>query len=202
MKIKSLALLTVASMAASAFGQGLILDNLGASGNISATSNGRVFMAGGSLFDGVNKNLGVNVYGGPVGTPSGSLTSMGTFKAGNDPKGYTGADLGQFQLGAGFAVVNVPGVSAGTASAQIYLEIWYDGAGGLFNSFSTAQTGGGLVGTAYFVNGVSNPNAAPPVPAPNLGGMPSVTLAAVPEPSVIALGALGVASLLVFRRRN
>jgi len=55
--------------------------------------------------------------------------------------------------------------------------------------------GGGL-------NGLGNPAASPPVPAPALFGMPTGwTLNLVPEPSTLLLGALGAAALL-FRRRK
>jgi hypothetical protein len=53
--------------------------------------------------------------------------------------------------------------------------------------------GGGL-------NGLGNPTASPPVPAPPLYGMPSgYELVVAPEPSTIVLGVLGAAALL-FRR--
>ena len=199
MKLKTLAVIMAAGMAASAFGQGIILDNLGNAGGISATSGGRVYVNG-VVFDGINANLGVVVSGGAAAN---SLAAMGTFTAATDPKGYTGADAGQFQLGAAGAAVNVPGVSAG-GTAWIQLQIWYNGTttAGLFPSFAAAQSGGGFVGTVLWFQGVSNPQASPPLAPPNLGGMPSVNLAIIPEPSMLALGAMGLASLLIFRRRS
>lgn len=197
MKLKALTMLMAAGMASASFGQSLILDNLSNSGDINAASGGRVFVDG-VIFDGNTFNLGVTVSG---GANAGSLTGMGTFTASNDPKGYTGADIGKFQLGAAFAAVNVPGVAAG-GTATIKLDMWYDGAGGLFSSYANAVNGGGKVGSVTFQNGVSNPGGTPPVPAPNLVGMPSVNLVTVPEPSTIALGAIGLAGLLAFRRRQ
>jgi len=198
MKLKTLAVIMAAGMAASAFGQGIILDNLGNSGGINATSGGRVYVNG-VVFDGINANLGVVVSGGP---DAASLLPMGTFTQATDPKGYTGADAGQFQLGAAGAALNVPGVSAG-GTAWIQLQIWYNGTttAGLFPSFAAAQNGG-FVGTVLWSQGTSNPGGSPPIAPPNLGGMPSVNLVIIPEPSMLALGAMGLASLLIFRRRS
>jgi len=118
MKLKLIALLAAASVASSVYGQRLILDNLGNGGALNATSGGQVYLNG-VLADLFNNNVGVTVLGGPN---SGSLTSMGTFTQATDPKGYTGADKGQFQLGPVGASVNVPGVAAG-GSATIQLQI-------------------------------------------------------------------------------
>jgi len=197
MKLKILALLMTAGLVSSVYSQGVILNNSGASGAINATSNGRVFVNG-VLFDGINNNLGVTVLG---GANSGSLTSMGTFTQATDTKGYTGLDIGQFELGPSGLSVNVPGVAAG-GLATIQLQMWYNGSGaGLFNSYAAAAQGGGFVGTVTFQNPTSNPGGQPPVPAGNLSGMPSVNLT-VPEPTTLALAGLGAASLLIFRRRK
>ena len=199
MKKQTLTLLMAAGMATCAFGQSLILDNLSNGGALGAASGGRVFVDG-VLFDGNTFNLGVVVQGGPS---AGSLSPMGTFTAATDPKTYTGADVGKFQLGAAFAAVAVPGVAAG-GTATIRLDVWYDGAGGLFANYAAAvASAAGRTASVTFQNGVSNPGGAPPVPAPNLTGMPSINLVGtVPEPSTIALGAIGLASMLIFRRRN
>lgn len=188
----------IAGISASAFGQGIILQNVG-TGGPTATNNGAVYMPDGvTRFDGINNNLGVTVSG---GASAGSLQplGLGTFKANNDPKGYTGSDLGTFQLGAAGAVINVPGVAAGGV-ATIRLQMWFDGssAAGLFPSYAAAAAGGGQTADVTFLQNTGNP---PLVPPPTLNGMPSVTLV-VPEPSTLALAGLGIASLLAFRRRN
>jgi len=203
MKFKTLSILAAIGMAANAFGQGVVFDNLGNSGAANASTGGRVFINNGtttSLFDGGAFNLGVTVLG---GTSVGTLVNLGTFTFANDPKGYTGADIGQFQLGAAGASVNIPGVAAG-GIATIQLQMWFDGANGLFANYAAAAAGGGYVGTVTFTSGTSNPAGAPPVPAPNFSAMPSITLAAapVPEPTTFALAGLGSAALLIFRRRK
>jgi len=187
----------VAGIASGVYGQGVILDNAGFNGGISATSGGRVFVNG-ALFDGINFNVGVTVLGGPN---SGNLTTIGTYTASTDPKGYTGLDIGQFRLGNAAAEVAIPGVAGGTA-ATIQLNMWYDGAGGLFNSYAAAASGGGFIGTITFQTPTSG--GQPPLPAQNLVGMPSINLVAapVPEPTTLALAGLGAASLLIFRRRK
>lgn len=56
----------------------------------------------------------------------------------------------------------------------------------------------------FQVTGLGNPAGIPvPTPAPTLAGWTApITLVPVPEPSVIALAGLGLASLLIFRRRK
>ena len=129
MKLTILSAIAITGLATGAFGQSIILDNGANTGGVSATSGGLVYInlgGGAQLFDGYNNNLGVTVLG---GSSSGSLTSMGTFTPGTDSKGYTGLDIGKFQLGGVGATVAVPGVAAGGV-ATIELQVWnYDGPG-------------------------------------------------------------------------
>jgi len=197
MKLKTLAVLAVAGISASAFGQGVILQNIGTG---AGGTNGAVFMPGGVKFDGLVNNLGVTVTGGP-NPASLQPVGIGTFKASTDPKGYTGSDLGTFQLGAAGAAIDIPGVAAGGV-ATIRLQMWFDGSasGGLFPTYAAALGAPtGLTADVTFLQNTGNPPLTPPGP---LNGMPNVTLTAVPEPSTLALAGIGIASLLVFRRRN
>jgi len=202
MKLKTLSLLIAAGVSASAFGQGVILQNVGTS---AGGTNGTVFIGPNSApanrFDGINNNVGVTIMGGPL---AGSLNpiGLGTYKANNDPKGYTGSDLGTFQLGAAGSAVNVPGVAAG-GIAQIQIQMWFDGssAAGLYPSYAAAlaDPANSKVATVLFLQNTGNPPLTPPGP---LNGMPDIHLIGVPEPSTLALAGLGLASLLLFRRRN
>lgn len=195
MKFKTLAMLTAAGLATSAYGQGVLLQNIG-TGAVGATSNGAVYNANNTKFDGVNFNLGVTVLGGSVG---GSLSPIGTFTQANDPKGYTGLDLGTFQLGAAGAEWLVPNVAAG-GPAVIELQMWFNGGStSLYNSYAAAVAGNDPVADVTFQNAVSNLPLTPDQP---LSGMPSVRLVPVPEPTTVALAGLGLASLLIFRRRS
>jgi len=188
----------VAGISASAFGQGVILQNIGTG---AGGTNGAVYMADGTKFDGLANNLGVTVSGGPN---AGSLlpVGLGTYKANTDPKGYTGLDAGVFQLGVTASAVDIPGVAAGGV-ATLRLQIWFDGSSpnGLWPNYAAAALGGGQVHTVDFLQNTGNPPLTPPGP---LNGMPDVHLAVsiVPEPSTLALAGLGLASLLVYRRRK
>lgn len=204
MKRKILSGIAITGLAGAAFGQGIVLDNLGNSGGLAATSNGQVY-ENGTLFNGSLYNLGVTVLG---GSSAGSLSLIGTYTPLTDSKGYTGAGFGQFQLGGAGAAVSVPGVTTGGQAAFIQLEIWdYDSplAGGhAYASYAAAQAGGDPVGTsAIWQNPTGNPTASPPVPNQELN-MPSVNLlpVATPEPATMVLAGLGIASLLAFRRRS
>jgi len=196
MKLKTLVVLMAAGISASTYGQGVILQNVGT--GLGGT-NGAVFMPGGvTKFDGLVNNLGVTVSGG-MDAASLQPVGLGTFKASNDPKTYTGADVGAFALGAIGQAFNIPGVAAGGV-ATIRLQMWFDGSAsaGLFPTFDAAKAGGGMYQEVTFLQNTSNP---PLTPAGPLNGMPNVVLI-VPEPSTLALAGLGIASLLVFRRRN
>lgn len=197
MKLKTVSVLIAAGISASAFGQSVILQNIGTG---AGGTNGAVFMSDGvTKFDGINNNLGVTISGGPN---AGSLqpVGLGTYKANNDPKGYTGSDIGTFQLGAAGSAIPIPGVAAGGV-ATIQLQMWFDGStpAGLYSSYALASSGGGFVGNALFQQNTGNPPLTPPGP---MNGMPNITLAVVPEPSTLALAGLGLASLFLYRRRN
>jgi len=205
MKLKLLALGAAVGMTVSAYGQGVLnwnISNQGVGGpnaiigGLLYTNNAAGTALG--LFDGINLNVGIESSGGPN---SGSLQPLGThgglFTVAFDSKGYTGFDLGKFQAGGS---VLVPGVSPG-GIATIQLKIWLENsAGSLFQNYAGAVAGGGSVATATFQNPTGS--TAPPIPDQQMTGMPSMILAPVPEPSTIAMGALGLASLLIFRRRQ
>jgi hypothetical protein len=79
-------------------------------------------------------------------------------------------------------------------------------AGGSTPWFYVRGTDGGLYAgqsAAFQSAALGNPSAQPPTTAPTLDGWNTpVTLTPIPEPSTIALAGLGVASLLIFRRRK
>jgi hypothetical protein len=110
----------------------------------------------------------------------------------------TGASAGYFFGGSR----TVPGVATGSP-AFVQVRVWNSGFADWASAFAAytsgnaaAQIGGDLV-TAW-----ASPNlGGGPTPPANLIGMQSFQLRQVPEPSTIALAALGAAALL-FRRRK
>ncbi len=80
----------------------------------------------------------------------------------------------------------------GTATLQV--RVWD---GSLFSSYSAATSGGGITGKSITFNYTA---PVPPATSTGMEGLQSFTLA--PEPSTIALGVLGAASLLIVRRRK
>jgi len=93
------------------------------------------------------------------------------------------------------------GEAAGAAGTFI-VEGWT----GNFANYAAAAGAGGasfLGQSVEFVNGVGNPNPPPTAPAGMTGWDGSLILVSpVPEPTTIALGGLGAAALLLFRRRK
>lgn len=92
----------------------------------------------------------------------------------------------------------------GTGKTWVVIRAWSN-AGGTITSYNQATgTAGALYGTttAFQVT----PQVSAQVPANPLAGMPLINttgnlVAAVPEPSVLALGALGIAALFIRRRK-
>lgn len=121
------------------------------------------------------------LFGGPSGTPVGQLTALTpttTFREG---------------AGAGYVnpiVVEVPGVGA-NAQATLVMRVYQTG--GAFGSGTFGESAPITVALG------GQPAAGPPVPPSNLDGLVGFNL--VPEPSTIALGVLGVAALLLRRRK-
>lgn len=114
------------------------------------------------------------------------------------------SSLTTFRAGAaaGFVTalqVVVPGKLPGATDVWVQLRAWSGAAGSSFDTASNTATGtsnsinvGALGGT---------PAGGLPITDPNLVGMLPVGLVVIPEPSTIALGLLGVAGLLIRRRK-
>jgi hypothetical protein len=182
-KLAIIAALLVAS--ATAYAQGTITFNNRVAGIVDAP----VFDVGGTVrLDG--PAYLAQLYAGPAGTADSALTAQGP-----TAPFRTGA-------GAGYIVnqgdITINGVAAG-ARAQIQMKAWA-AAGGA--SYEAAVAAGAKAGAS--ASFLSEPlggiiPGAPPATAPSLVGLTSFSL--VPEPSTIALGALGAMALL-FRRRK
>jgi len=94
--------------------------------------------------------------------------------------------------------VTINGVGAG-AVASLQVRAWT----GTATSFEAAKTAGASYGSSSIFQsaalGGDPGTGAPPLTSPALVGLTSFSL--VPEPSTIALGALGAAALLLRRRK-
>lgn len=87
------------------------------------------------------------------------------------------------------------GIGSGQ-TATLVVRVWNSAA---FNSFAEAVRGGGIHGQSEAFN-YTVPAPGSPVNQTYLNDFKGFTL--VPEPSTIALGILGLGSLLLFRRRK
>jgi hypothetical protein len=120
----------------------------------------------------------VQLLGGPVGTPVGQLVALDP--AGTTFRGPAGANTAGYVVG---VTPTVPGVAIG-ANASVLVRV--NGPGGFTQDFGP-----------YTVNGLGGGTATPP--NLQLGTSPLVL---VPEPTTLALGALGLGALLLMRRRK
>jgi len=131
------------------------------------------------------------LYAGPAGAAESALVAIGaptTFR--------TGAGAGYINA---VSEVTVPGVAVG-ATAAIQMRAW----DATFGTYGAAEAGNGKIGKSnvFAVSGLGGQGpSGPPATAPNITGLQSFSLTQVPEPSTIALGALGVAALLLRRRK-
>jgi hypothetical protein len=154
-----------------------------------------------------------------AGTPAGTQTYAGTALAGTGFSAtlWAGAasategelvlvpgSLRDFRTG-GFAgainnsggVIAIPGVGEGSMAA-LQVRAW-DNAGGTITSYADALLAGANAGkSALFTSPALGGNAPPP----NMVGLTSFNIYAVPEPSTFVLAGLGAAALLVLRRRK
>lgn len=127
--------------------------------------------------------------------PAGMVASLWWSATDTDKTNFNSIATSTTQAGAnGFLTVPTTGTTgpatAGGASAWFFIQGTYAGAPGYAGSTPvwTQATGGG---------------GAPAGPPVNMTGWTApLTLNAVPEPSMIALAGLGLASLLIFRRRK
>jgi hypothetical protein len=111
-------------------------------------------------------------------------------------------------LAATFTLAN----ATGAANTEVMVVGWT----GAFTDWNSAFTAGtGLLGwtgstlstgALHWSNGTGAPNGSPPVTPVALtygaGGFNGLVLTPVPEPASFALAGLGLASLLIFRRRK
>ncbi len=207
MKKLFVTLMLVFGIASYVYSQGTIelLNRDNTSLDSRATSNGLVWTNDGKggigLWDGYNYNLSLEILGGPS---TDSLTPLAFFRedlvaqAGD----YTGMDVGKF-VGTWneVKILTVPGITPG-GTAWIHLKLWWSAGGPVSPTYEHAKTSGtSFFGEAIFQNPTGNPVAIPPGLPESLTGMPAIVML-IPEPGAFALAGLGLAGLLIFRRRK
>jgi MYXO-CTERM domain-containing protein len=126
----------------------------------------------------------VQFFGGPVGTASAALAAL--TPSSSTFRGAAGTPTAGFFNG---VTATVPGVAPG---GNAIVEVRLMGPGGF------TQTFGPFTATGL---GGDNPSGGPPLTPPNLA-MGNTALQVVPEPTTLALGALGLGALLLIRRRK
>jgi len=194
---KTVAILAAFSVAVGAFAQGKVTFGNGATHLVTIDTRGAY--AGNEAPGSAASQIGVgNAVMGSLtaqlwaGTAAGSLTLQGTFA----PAGAAGFPDGRFLNSA----VTLTGIGSGV-NAFFQIQIWQTSAG----SYNNALTGQNLW---YGISPVftATTGSFAPTPLDASAGWPAgpITLSAntIPEPSTFALAGLGVASLLLFRRRK
>jgi len=185
-----------AGMAIGAYAQGLIAIDNGnnISNNPAAISSGLVFTKSSGSVALEHGNISLSIEG---GASAGTLVPIATLL--NSAGGVVSGDTfvpGQFTDTSGGSYP-VNGVAL-NGTAFLDVQFWE----GNFATYAAAASGGAFVAdTGVFTNPTGG-GGTPQVLPQDLTGMPSVTLQQVPEPATIALGGLGAAALLLFRRRK
>jgi len=171
-------------------------DNSGANaaGSITATNHGQLFVNGAPLSQDINLTL-------LGGASAGSLSTIATYLLAD---GTATLDYGFLATPGQFADPNgnvyaVNGVAAGGA-ATLQVEAWL----GLDTSYAAALADGSAVGTSgIYTSPTGGTTAGGAIPPVSIGdNMPAFNVAAVPEPTTLALLGLGASSLLLFRRKK
>jgi hypothetical protein len=181
-----------------------ILTILGVAATFAAFGQGTIVIA---------NNAGATIY--PVLLPDGS-TAKGTdysvevFAKNTDPANKIGGTMtlnpsnGRFSLSGG---QQVPGVAPG-AIADLIARAWDNRTGATYDAATIK--GSSTFKSAALGGDVDNDPSTPPATAPGMvtqkpEGFQNIQLQGgpviIPEPSTIALGALGVAALLLRRRK-
>jgi hypothetical protein len=172
--MKKLILAVAAVMVSvAAFAQGLVTFNNRVAGVVDARVT---FADGPNVGQGVGAGYTAQLFGGPDGTAAGSLTALlpsTTFRTSSAAaQGYvTPAD------------VTVPTVGAGL-KATLQMRVF--------------DAGGTAVGQSGLISVALGGGTLPPA---NLEGLQAFTVSVIPEPSTIALAALGIGALVLSRKR-
>jgi hypothetical protein len=181
MKRQLMTLAAMAMLATSALGQGQVTVGNNASSLIMNGQTSAASATGSLLFQ--------LYYAAGSGIPEGSL----------QPVGATVQHSPTFAGRIANTIVDIPLAPGSAATFQIWA--WQSS----FATYAAAASGGGLIGKSITFNASTSPGGAPPpLPTALAGLYPGFTVNStiIPEPSTFVLAGLGVASLLLFRRRK
>lgn len=219
-KMKKIALaLAMAGLAVSSYGQGYVT----VAGTQQNTTIGTIIdntwagglLAGGTVLQSTTQGgaysveLLTSTAANPMTTLFGSGAALGTTWQDTGLLGHNNTFAGRLTIGSGLVANNAP-----VGSSQSWLLVaWSSNLGANWSAVSSQLASGNFGGLSGYVGwstvGVASAAAAPPVLPTVIQGTGGVitspyTLLAtpVPEPTTLALAALGGASLLLFRRRK
>lgn len=184
---------TILLSGVSAFAQGTVTFM-----NRIATGNAALVYQADGLTPVSGAGYSVQLFAGPDAASLAAVGSPIPFRSGGAAGAWNNTTL------------TIPNVAAG-AVAQLQARAW-NNSGGTVTSYSAAVAAGNLeVGqSTVFASGPLGGFGTPPSTPPNTfgnsaaSGIPNIgsfNLTAVPEPSVLALGALGGLALLIRRRK-
>jgi len=183
---KALVILSSLLVAAGAFAQGTVNFAL----RVTGTYDAPVFV-GADVTSGVRASgpaYLAQLYAGPAGASAGALTAIGS------PVPFlTGAGAGYIKS----ATATIASVAPG-ATASIQIRAWAASAGA---DYATAVASGSGFGQSAILQQVTGGAGNPPGLPTDLAGLASFAIVTVPEPSILALGALGGLALLLRRRK-
>lgn len=186
MKKQLMTLIATVAFAGSVFGQGQVLlaNNAGSLVRIDDAVAGTAVPVGSIMFQ--------LYYAAGANAPAGSLIPVGA------PVGTSAVAAGRIAN----TVINIPTAVVPAGGAATF-QIW--GWASSFADYNAAANGGGQIGKSILFNGTTSAQADPPPLPTTLAGLYpgfAVTAGVIPEPSTFVLAGLGLASLLLFRRRK
>lgn len=186
MKKQLLTAILAVGLAGGAFAQGtIIFENSLGSGNITV-GNGTTLAQPGAYHVALLWAAGTT-----ANIPLSGLTAIATYA----PSG-SGNGPGYFYDP---TTITTPAGTAGGSQAVFEVAGWQ----GNFATYAAAVSGNAPIGYgSEFVNSTGNPGGSPATPASPLSSWNGNLLIPVPEPTTLALGGLGAAALLLFRRRK
>jgi hypothetical protein len=198
MKKLILTAMGVACLTISGYSQGLVQF-----ANFSGTGGGKVFSSNGSTTNLATGSTTLELLYGPAGDTLAQLIALGTGQVFTYNISATPSLQGEFFYG---TVTTTQPAGAGSTDPTLNVELAIAGWTGSASNYVAAVTAGMPVGiTAAFGNPTGGGGAPPSVAATLVDWSSANSLvitSATPEPATLALGGLGAAALLMFRRRK